>query len=452
MSSLGFQTVYRRIQQSGQETVARVFAPDDPPAWGQGSADLSYETAAPLHAFALVAFSIAYELELASMLGMLSRAGIPLLGAERDGDSPLIVAGGPLTFSNPLPLAPFVDAVLIGEAEDELMDLVDRALAAGSKAHRLEQLATMGSVWVPSLHGDRLPQAAICHTEQLPAWAPIRTPHAELRDMFLVEAVRGCSRRCHYCVMRGQKGRGMRIIPKERIMDRIPSEARKVGLVGASVSDHPHIVSVVETLADRGCHVGLSSLRPERLREPLVRALRAAGAKTITTAMDGSSQRLRDLIERNTTAEHLLLAAQTCRQARIERLKLYLMVGLPGETTRDMEECAALVRELSRLLPISLGISTFCAKVGTPLQTAPFAGIDVAQRHIKTLRRALAGKAEVRATSIRWAWVEHVLAGGSASEGLAVFEAERRGGTFSDYRKAFEKLGHTPFSAHPGDD
>jgi len=236
----------------------------------------------------------------------------------------------------------------------------------------------------------------------------------------------------------------MRIVSAQRILSLVPEGVSGVGLVGASVSDHPDIVAVVDALADQGCRVGLSSLRPERLSPTLAHALRRCGYKTITTAMDGASQRLRDGLERGTTAEHLLGAGQVCRDAKMERIKLYLMVGLPGETEQDIDECAKLVRELSRLLPTSLGVSTFCAKRGTPLADAPFAGTNVADRHIQVLRRAVAGRAEIRSTSTRWAWVEHVLAGGGEREGLAVLEAERDGGTFADYRRAFEKLGHAP--------
>lgn len=446
MSSLGYQTIYRLVQDSGRFAAVRVFAPDEPVAYGRGAADLGYETEEPLDAFRVVAFSVAYELELGSMLGMLARARIEPLREARDDASPLVLAGGPLTFSNPRPLSPFVDAIVMGEAEDLMHDVLDAAFSSGSRAQRLERLARLPHVWLPGLHEGRLPSPAACSTSSLPAWGPIRTPHAELRDMFLVEAVRGCSRRCHYCVMRGQRGRGMRVVPAERILAAVPQDADRVGLVGASVSDHPAIVQVVTELASRGCRVGLSSMRPERLTEPFVQALRAAGYKTVTTAMDGASQRLRDQVERRTTAEALLRAAAVCREAKVERLKLYVMVGLPGETFEDMDECAELVRSISRLLPVSLGIAPFCSKRGTPLEGTPFAGTDVVERHVKHLRRKLAGRADVRATSARWGWVEHVLACGDEAEGLAVLEAERAGGKFAHYRKAFEALGHVPCS------
>src|SRR6185369_4856633 len=135
--------------------------------------------------------------------------------------------------------------------------------------------------------------------ELLPAWSPIRAAETELSNMFLIETERGCSRGCQYCVMRRSTNGGMRLVPQERILELIPDGARKVGLVGAAVSDHPRIVDLVNTLADRGLGVGLSSLRPDRLTDPFVGALKRAGYRTLTTAMDGPSERLRGLLERH---------------------------------------------------------------------------------------------------------------------------------------------------------
>src|SRR6202044_3793414 len=114
-------------------------------------------------------------------------------------------------------------------------------------------------------------------------------PNTVLADMFLIETERGCSRGCAYCVMRRSTNGGMRIVPAERILETIPADAKRVGLVGAAVSDHPKIVEIVNALADRGCEVGLSSLRPDRLArgDQFVAALARVGYRTLTTAMDG---------------------------------------------------------------------------------------------------------------------------------------------------------------------
>src|SRR5262249_21781607 len=153
-------------------------------------------------------------------------------------------------------------------------------------------------VFVGELHGSILPPVAKEGNDALPAWGPIRTPEAVLSDMFLVETERGCSRTCTYCVMRRSTNGGMRPAPMEKILAIIPEAARPAGLAGAAVSDHPKIVPLVNALADRGCEVGLSSLRPDRLNDEFVGALKRAGYRTLTTAMDGPSERLRETLER----------------------------------------------------------------------------------------------------------------------------------------------------------
>jgi radical SAM superfamily enzyme YgiQ (UPF0313 family) len=230
--------------------------------------------------------------------------------------------------------------------------------------------------------------------------------------------------------------------PMERILELIPEDAKRVGLVGAAVSDHPKIVQIINTLADRGCEVGLSSLRPDRLTDDFVGALRRGGQTVLTTAMDGPSEKMREQLERKAKQKHLIRCAELARQHGMKHLKLYLMIGLPNESDEDIDECIAFTTELTKIAPIALGIAPFCAKRNTPLDGQPFAGIDVVEKRLDRLRRGLRGRADVRSTSAKWAWVEYVLAQGGPEEGLATLEAARDGGSFSAYRKAFEKLEH----------
>jgi len=242
-------------------------------------------------------------------------------------------------------------------------------------------------------------------------------------------------------VMRRSTNGGMRIVPKERLLELIPEDARRVGLVGAAVSDHPKIVEVVRTLAERGCEVGLSSLRPDRLTDEFVGALRLAGYKTLTTAMDGTSERVRETLERRARPRHLQRAAELARQHGMNRLKLYLMVGVPGETDADVDECVAFVSELSRIVPVALGIAPFCPKRNTPLHGARFAGIDVVNKRLDRLRRGLRGRADVRATSARWAWVEAVLAAGANTDKPLLF-VQGAGNHGDAARVALRKAGY----------
>ena len=446
MSSLGFQQIYRLIQELPGIACERVFLPDGADRPGESRAELeapvSDEGLRPLGDFPLIAFSVAYELELAGLLRMLDASGLAVRAEDRGPKAPLVIAGGPLTFSNPLPLAPFVDAIVMGEAEDVIGPVVAACSEAADKAAALDALAQLPHVFVPSHHGSVLPSLGSASDAALPAKSVIITPDTELANMFLLEAERGCSRTCTYCVMRRSSHGGMRKVPKDVILSAIPAEAPKVGLVGAAVSDHPQIVEIVDELAARGKGVGLSSLRPDRLKEPFVFALKRAGYRTLTTALDGPSERLREMIERRGRVPHYESLTEHARAAGMQRVKLYLMLGLPGETDADIDECAEFVGKLSRTLPIALGIAPFCSKRRTPLDGQPFAGIDVVQQRLKRLERGLKGRADVRSISAKWAWVEFVLAQGDQQEGLALWDAVQAGGTFADYRKSFERFGY----------
>lgn len=441
MSSLGYQRIYRELMETPGLGCERVMLDDEAESdILEQSVPMTLETNRAMSDFPVVAFSIAYELEIAPFIRMLDAAGIPALASERDERHPFILAGGPLTFSNPLPLSPFVDAIIIGEAEDLVAPVIEAIASCSTRAKRLDALAKIPHVFIPEMHGEILPLVAKADNAQLPAWAPIRTPYAVLSNMFLLETERGCSRSCTYCVMRRSTNGGMRLASMERIMEIIPPDAKRVGLVGAAVSDHPRIVDIVNALADRGVEVGLSSLRPDRLKDEFVEALKRGGYKTLTTAMDGPSERLRETLERRAKEKHLLRCAELARKHGMDRLKLYLMIGLPTETDADIDECVKFGTELSRIIPLSLGIAPFCSKRNTPMDGLGFAGIKLVDERLDRLRRGFRGRVDVRATSARFAWVEYVLAQGGAPEGRALLEVARNGAKFRHYKKAFASL------------
>jgi len=443
MSSLGMRQIYGAIQAADGLACERVFLPDDAGGGPIDDEPRSYESLRPLSEFPVVALSVAYELQLAGLVQLLEGAHLPALRADRDERHPIVVAGGPLTFSNPLPLAAFADAIVMGEADVLAVEALSalRDTWEGPRSDALAALARLPHVYVPELHGDAVPSIARCDDSLLPARSALCTPETELSDMFLIEAERGCPRRCAYCVMRGRPDAGMRLVDKARLLDLVPDEAKRVGLVGAAVSDHPDITAIVSALVERGAEVGLSSLRPDRLDDGLVAALAAAGYRTLTTAMDGASERLRGTLDRRTKERHLRAAAELARRHKIARLKLYLMVGVPSETDDDIAECAAFLVELSKLVPVSLAVAPFCAKRNTPLDGQPYAGIKTVDARLDLLRRSVKGRVTVRATSARWAAVEHALSQGGQLEGQAVRDAVLAGGSYAAFRRAFEARG-----------
>ncbi len=447
MSSLGFQTIYREVHEHPLAAAERAFLPDDVGAWREARLPLcSYETQSELSQFDCLAFSVSYELELTGLFEMLELSGLPLHREERSPQHPLVVCGGPLTFSNPVPLAPYADVIVMGEAEELIHQLCDALTLP--RAQQLAHLSQRAGFYLPGLSAE-WPQVAKADDDRLPARSQIITPHTELRSMFLIEPERGCSRGCTYCVMRRTTNGGMRTVPPERVLELIPGTAARVGLVGAAVTDHPRIVDLVAALVEDGREVGISSLRADRLcaKPELISLLAQSGARTLTTAADGASERLRTALDRKTTAAQLLKTAELAREAGFARLKLYLMVGLPGEEDEDLDELVRLAAEISRILPLRFGCAPFVAKRNTPMDGSPFTPIEETERRIAYLRAKLRGRAEIRPTSPRWAWVEYMLAQGDESAGLAAEDAWRAGGSFASWKRAFRERGVRPHPA-----
>jgi hypothetical protein len=447
MSSLGFQTIYRELNALPGVAAERAFLPDDSRgSRGAGEALSTYESERPVGDFAIVAFSLAYELELAGLVECLDLSGIPALAEDRARarrHQPLVVVGGPLTFSNPVPAGPYADLILLGEGEGLIGTLIDALRDGGDRdrATMLAKLADVPGFYVPSIHGEQVPAIAAADDACLPAYSQILTPHTELSDMFLVEAERGCHRGCTYCVMRRSTNGGMRLASTARVLSRIPSHAHRVGLVGAAVTDHPELVPILRALVDGGRQVGISSLRADRLTDEIVGLLKRGGYRSLTTASDGASERLRVEIQRKTKERHLLRAAAFCRTHGLSHLKVYMMLGLPGETSEDIDELGRFGIELAKTAPkVVFGIAPFVAKRRTPLDGAPFEGIASVEARLAQLRRAVKGRVTLRPTSPKWAWVEYRLAQGGFAAGLAAAAAARAGGRFADWRAALAEV------------
>jgi radical SAM superfamily enzyme YgiQ (UPF0313 family) len=446
MSSLGFQTIYRVLNTLPAVAAERAFLPDDVPAARRTHEVLcTYESNRPVADFPVVAFSLAYELELAGVVHCLDLAGIPALATEREvGDRrwPLVVVGGPLTFGNPVPAGPLADVIVMGEAEEAAATLVAVFRASPDKRTLLEALAGKDGFYVPAIHGERPPPILAASDAHLPAYSQIITPATELSDMFLIEAARGCSRTCSYCVMRRSTGRGMRKVEPEQILAKLPEHAQRVGLVGAAITDHPHLPAILRALVDSGRGVGVSSLRADRLDDDVVALLAAGGYRTLTTAADGISQRLRDQVQRGTGEENLLNAARLCQAHGMKAFKLYTMIGLPGETLADVDELGRFAGELAAIVPrLVLAIAPFVAKRNTPLDRSPFEDIASLDAKLARLRAGLRGRAKLVGDSPKWAWVEHRLAQGGFAEGLAALPAARAGGGFAAWKRALSGEG-----------
>jgi len=367
----------------------------------------SLESGRSLGEFQVIWTSVAWELEVKDWVRALWDSGIAAVAADRPGSDPLVIAGGPLTLSNPDLAGAVADAVFVGEADQAFPMLRQAVDEARDRQDALERLAGIPGVWVPSI-GMTVPSPVHSGPSDPPVRSRLAGEPNEFGGAFLVEVGRGCPRACTFCVARGGGGRA-RFVPATRILEAVPRDATRVGLLGAAVSDHPELLDLVHALKSRGAEVTLGSIRADRATPDLVSALAAAGLRTLTVAADGPSERMRRAIRKGVTEDHLRACADLAAIHRLNRLKIYAMVGLPGEEDQDVEELARLVEALAERVSVSLSVSPFVPKRFTPLEGAPFAGVPVLRRRLSLLARKVGGRARLRVTSPReaereWHW------------------------------------------------
>ena len=441
MASLGFQVAYQRFNAEPDFVAERLFLEELPGAL------FTYESGRRPAEMDLFAISIAYELDLTNVIRLLLRSGLTPLRAERDPSEPPVIVGGPLTSSNPWPLTPFADVIVIGDGEELIPQLAEAWRQAGDKAEFLDLIEGLPGVFLPD-RMEREPYWATAPLERLPAAAQIVTPYAEFANTFLIEVERGCPRPCTFCLARVMYG-PTRNVPLERVLAAIPEDVPKVGLIGAALTDYPWVKTLSRTLVERGQTFSYSSVRADRVDLELAELMRAGGMKSFTFAADGPSQRLRDYLKKQITTEHLLHAARVAREAGFKKFKLYQMIGLPTETEADLEEMVELTLELSTYAQVALTVSPFVPKRHTPHYADRFAGVKTIEKRLKWLEKAFRKhrpRVEMRSVSARWAWVEAVIARGGPEVGLAAMRLVERE-NFAGWKKALAEVGwHDPLN------
>ena len=277
MSNVGFQAVYKFWNELPDVVCERVFLPDadELDEYSRSRTPLlSLETQSPVRDFDVLAFSITFEPDEVNLVRILDLAGLPALASDRDLRDPLVLAGGPITFLNPEPMAPLLDLVAIGEAEALLPTLTDVLRSASERAAKLDRLAAEEGFYVPSLRRDStLVRAKMGKRTDFPPPATyVLTPSTEMSSKFLVEVSRGCPTLCRFCWA------GYNYLPKrsfevQRILD-VARDARQhtdqIGLVSTAVGAHKEIVPLTEALLEMGYRISVSSLRFEDLRAELL--------------------------------------------------------------------------------------------------------------------------------------------------------------------------------------
>ncbi len=389
------------------------------------------ESRRPLPAFDILGFSLSYELGATNILEMLDLARVPIHAAER-GDlplddpaaPPLIFAGGPTATSNPEPFAAFFDFIALGDGEELLPEIglvVAEAKAAGlSRSALLRDLAQVPGVYVPSLYGPgpdgislvplvpEAPQRVLRRVATpMPHYGMGLVPHIEtVHDRLTIEIRRGCTRGCRFC-QPGMLTRPARDVEPEAVIEAVETGMERTGysdfsLLSLSCSDYlalPAVgVELRNRLADQNVSLTLPSQRVDRFDQNIAHILGGTRKAGLTFAPEAGSQRLRDIVNKGLTDAELLRGIRTAMESGYRRVKLYFMIGLPGETDADVlgiaDTCRSLqqqCRDLGRL-ELNLTISNFTPKPHTPFQwhsvsTAEFRRRqELLRRELRTLR------------------------------------------------------------------
>ena len=433
MSNLGFQTIYKHFNELPDVVCERVFLPD-PGELAEmrrtGTAPFSLESQRPLTDFQFVGFSVTYEGDYINVLRLLALAGIPLWARDRRPHDPLVLMGGVCAFSNPEPVAPFMDFVVVGEGEEIVAELIE-AYREGYREREtfLDLLTRIPGVYVPERHepayaadgtlADMRARAGAPATvtkrrlrdvDRFRTVAAVKTPGAEYGHMALLEVGKGCGRGCRFC-LEGQVYRPVRhrsVAALREAVDQIARDGeRRVGLVGACVSDYPWIGDLLKIVEERGLELSISSLRADSLTPELVAALARGGHRTVTIAPEAGTERLRRAVRKAITDEQLMAACDLVRAHGIPNLKAYFMIGQPTETAEDVTAIVDLARRMLERLRVrdgrghpfgrlTLSVSSFVPKPWTPFQWAPFAGVEALADKLETIKRGVRAFPNVR--------------------------------------------------------
>ena len=470
MSNLGLHILYREINRQDDFVCERVFfsATEHP-----STSIRSVESNSLIQEFDIAAFCLSFEIDGFHMVEMLRRSQIPLWAEERRDDDPLVIMGGPCPTFNPEPWAPFVDAAVIGEGEEILVEIGKVwALSKGlPRVERITQLAEIEGLYIPSLYepcqneqgqyeglieyqsapslpiSKRVIQNMSVHSGHM----EIISSETEFGHMFLVEVARGCGRHCRFC-MAGYAFRKPRVREVEEILKAISigksMGATQIGLVGAAVSDHPKIDELCRVIDEMDLNLSVASLRADNVSLTLLKKLAKSGQRTVTFAPETGSERMRSVINKGLDEADLLDASEKAIKAGMKHIRLYAMLGLPTEIDADIEALIELAKKIRQVMKknhhagkVILSVNPFIPKPFTPFEKMPLFNIKEIEKKIRILQKELPlyEGYEIKAESLRESWVQGILARGDRSLARAIADCSERG--YRNFAQAFRRCG-----------
>ena len=473
MSNLGLHIIYEEINLCPASVCERIFLPEkkELDAYDKTKTPLmSVETQRPMHQFDVVAFDVTFEMDYFHIPLMLRHGRVPVMSEDRTGFDSIVIAGGPCATFNPEPFADFIDAFIIGEGEGIVTAVLERIRKGRengeSREETISALAQIDGVYVPVLYtpqyddnkrfvgydiAEGAPKTIRRHFEPLTSGGEtvIATNFTEFGAMYIIEVARGCGRHCRFC-MAGYCFRVPRVRPLDILkegVDRAEKLGKKVGLMGAAISDYPEVDELVTYIRSKDMRYSCASLRADSLTQAVVDGLADSGQKTITIAPETGSERLRRVINKGISEEHLQNAATLSAKSGIQHMRLYIMIGLPTETDEDIEAIVGLAERTQAHMAevgckgrLTLSINPFIPKPFTPFQWMAMDNQKTVEKKLQYIKKALQKnrRIEVLVESPKEAYIQGVLARGDRRLGavLAACAADRGSKSFKSEMKA----------------
>lgn len=454
ITSLGYQIVWATLAVRSDIEVGRLFT------------DVREQL--PRHP-ELLGFSLSWELDYVNILNLLESLEVPIWASQRTDSHPIVFGGGPVFTANPEPFADFFDAILLGDGENLIDNFINayKEVRTADRQTKLRHLAQVPGVYVPSLYeviyldategiksiqtiDSAIPSVVEKQTYRgntLSA-STVVTERAAWENIYMVEVVRSCPEMCRFCLasyltlpFRTASLEGS-LIPA---IDRGLAVTNRLGLLGASVTQHPEF----EVLLDRlnhpkydGVRLSLASVRTNTVTVKLAEILTKRDSKSITIAVESGSDRLRKIVNKKLTNDEIIQAAINAKAGGLKGIKLYGMAGIPGEEMEDLEETVAMLRAVKKAAPglrLTFGCSTFVPKSHTPFQ---WFGVNKdAEKRLKFLDKELRKLGlEFRPESYNWSVIQGLLSKGDRRLSKLLELVRHYGDTLGSYRRAFKEL------------